>query len=234
MTWRLLQITLWFRGSSFPLNYCNPERNHIQRWDLIFANLAKQDPGRSFKQEQEQTSPNHTQWINLISVVIEMQCIVCLQRILSWHCFGKFDMQPVENNATTRFMKNTQTHTHTNRMDSAVQANSLLVALSGVSLVFSVCLMLTYPNQLKNIHSAPGSTPLRNTVGLPVLATSLQSQCMRAAVHRQGTDCFADLRYKIIVQSWFVLFLEYSRNNDECYMLPLVIKLITVHDVNIT
>ena len=51
--------------------------------------------------------------------------------------FGKFDMQPVENNRTKRFVKNTQTHTHTNRMGSVVQANNLLVSLSGVSLVVS-------------------------------------------------------------------------------------------------
>ena len=47
---------------------------YVQRWDLFFANLVKQDPGRAgqgrtVKQEQEEISPNHVQRLNLISVL---------------------------------------------------------------------------------------------------------------------------------------------------------------------
>ena len=35
---------------------------------LMFADLVKQDPGRTINQEQEDISPNHVQRLNLISV----------------------------------------------------------------------------------------------------------------------------------------------------------------------
>ena len=59
------------------------------------------------------------------------------QRTLRLRRFGKFDMQPVENNRTKRFVMNTQTQTHTNRTGGAAQANNLVVLLSGVRNEFS-------------------------------------------------------------------------------------------------
>ena len=74
------------------------------------------------------------------------------QRTLRLRRFGKFDMQPVENNRTKRFVMNTQTQTHTNRTGGAAQANNLVVLLSGVRNEFSGPNDTDRPDRLTELH----------------------------------------------------------------------------------
>ena len=55
----LVRVQLWNTEGVEAPNMAKYVR--IQRWDLIFAYLLKQDPGRTVKQEQEEISHNHVQ-----------------------------------------------------------------------------------------------------------------------------------------------------------------------------